>query len=256
MNERSRVDLMGMQVDPFREAELVEHLFAKQDESTPGATVLTANLDILRIFATDDRAREVYQQSDLCVADGMPLVWAARLAGTPIPERVAGSTLSQHLIEGCWRRGWSLYFLGGAPGTAERAAAALAKRYDGIEITADSGARFSNPPTKGELDPVVEVLQARAPGVVLVGLGSPKQEAVIAALRQRGCRAVMVGVGGTFGFLAGDVPRAPRLLQSLGLEWLHRLAQEPHRLAERYLCHDLPFFFTLMGHAMRARLQR
>jgi N-acetylglucosaminyldiphosphoundecaprenol N-acetyl-beta-D-mannosaminyltransferase len=115
---------------------------------------------------------------------------------------------------------------------------------------------ISSPPAPGELGPIREELQRLRPDILLVGLGSPKQEQLIQALRPLLPGCWMIGVGISFSFIAGDVRRAPAWMQKTGLEWVHRLAQEPKRLAHRYLVDDVPFAFSLFWHALRRRVAR
>jgi N-acetylglucosaminyldiphosphoundecaprenol N-acetyl-beta-D-mannosaminyltransferase len=114
----------------------------------------------------------------------------------------------------------------------------------------------SSPPTPAELAPIREELARLRPDILLVGLGSPKQESLIQALRPALPAAWMIGVGISFSFIAGDVRRAPSWMQKTGLEWVHRMAQEPRRLAHRYLVDDIPFAFSLFWHAFRRRVTR
>ena len=115
--------------------------------------------------------------------------------------------------------------------------------------------RIADPPTPEDVERVVAELTRVHPDIVLVGLGSPKQERLIRALRPHLPAAWMVGVGISFSFVAGEIRRAPSWMRKAGVEWLHRLAQEPRRLAKRYLLHDLPFAARLFAHAFVRRLR-
>jgi N-acetylglucosaminyldiphosphoundecaprenol N-acetyl-beta-D-mannosaminyltransferase len=116
--------------------------------------------------------------------------------------------------------------------------------------------RFSSPPTPEEIDNVRGDLEICAPDILLVGLGSPKQEQVIRALRKHLPATWMIGVGISMSFVAGDVRRAPLWVQSIGFEWAWRMAQEPRRLARRYLIDDLPFAVELFGSVLAKRFRR
>jgi N-acetylglucosaminyldiphosphoundecaprenol N-acetyl-beta-D-mannosaminyltransferase len=200
--------------------------------------------------------RALYDLADVRVADGMPLLWAARLQGDPLPERVAGSTLVGQIAERAAVEGRSLYLLGGAPGASARAAEVLCQRLPALRVLGSSSPLLSDPPAPAEIAPLAAELGRLRPDLVLVGLGSPKQEKLIRELRPVLPGSWMMGVGISFSFLAGDVRRAPRWMQRTGLEWIHRLAQEPRRLARRYLVEDLPFSFALFAHAFRQRHRR
>lgn len=218
-----------------------------------GGWLVTANVDFLERAHGNPAMRQLYAGSDLIVADGMPLLWAARLLGNPIPERIAGSDLVWRLAEYAAREGRSLYLLGGAGDAARRAADALTSRWPGIRIVGWSSPGISSPVTPAELVPIREDLRKLAPDLVYVAFGSPKQEHLIHALRRDLPRAWMVGCGISLSFIAGDVPRAPRWMQRVGLEWLHRLMQEPRRLFPRYVMRDFPFALRLLIRSLRSR---
>lgn len=248
-----QVDLLGMRVADVDSLGLLDHVF-EELEAGRGGWIVTANLDILRRYAIDSDARALYDAADLRVADGMPLVWASQIAGSPLPERVAGSTLSVALAERAAREGRSMYLLGGAPGAAEGCRAVWEERFEGLRITGTSSPMVSAPTPWSEVEAIAESIEGD-PDIILVGLGSPKQEHLIQKLKQRFPRAWLMGVGITFSFVAGEVSRAPEWMQKAGVEWVHRMVQEPGRLVRRYLIEDLPFAAVLFGSAVAKRLR-
>lgn len=239
------VTVLGMPIAAIDSVGLLERVTAACGAGH-GGWIVTANLDILQHFHQRADAREAYLAAEIRVADGMPLLWAARAQGDHLPERVAGSTFSPALIARAAQHGWPVLLLGGSPGSAERAAANLLGRFPNLDIRARSDLHFAEPPRREEITNARRLIEEHQSRIVLVGLGSPKQELVIRELRHGLSRVWFIGVGGTFGFLAGDLPRAPAALQSLGLEWAYRLAQEPRRLARRYLWRNLPFAVRLL----------
>ncbi len=252
MSSHRRIQLRGIAIDALTEADCVAHLMSELAEGR-GGWVITPNLDHLRRAGRDHEFRSMLTEADLVVADGMPLVWASRLQGTPLPERVAGSSLVWSLAEAAAHAGRSLYLLGGDPGAAEKATKVLTERYPDLRI-----AGIDCPPMGFDKNPdrieqtIQKVLDAR-PDIVYVGLGSPKQERLIRQARSRLPQVWWLGVGISLSFIAGDVKRAPRWVQKLGLEWAHRLVQEPGRLAKRYLLHGLPFALVLLVDSILAR---
>jgi N-acetylglucosaminyldiphosphoundecaprenol N-acetyl-beta-D-mannosaminyltransferase len=255
MRDAATCELYGMEIARLDRWAVLDHLFGELAAGR-GGWLITANLDFLRRHVQDPEARALYDAADLRVADGMPLVWAARLQGDVLPERVAGSSLVALVAERAAKDGRSLYLLGGAPGAAEGAARVLREQFPALRICGTSSPRVSDPPTAEEQAAIVAELAPLAPDLLLVGLGSPKQEKLIRALRPRLPNAWMIGVGISFSFLAGDVRRAPMWMQRTGLEWIYRLAQEPRRLARRYLWEDLPFSVELFRHALGRRRAR
>lgn len=242
------VTLRGIGVHAVTEAQCVEHVIAELGAGR-GGVVVTPNLDHLRRCASDTSFSDLVAAADLVVADGMPLVWASRLQGTPLPQRVAGSDLIWSLSAAAARQDRSVFLLGGDPGTAEGAARVLGEQCPGLTI---AGAHC--PPPGFEDDDrhtaaVADALRAAGPDIVFVALGSPKQENLIARLRPLLPGAWWLGVGISFSFVCGDVRRAPVWMRRCGLEWAHRFAQEPRRLFRRYVVSGPPFAVRLLGGA-------
>jgi N-acetylglucosaminyldiphosphoundecaprenol N-acetyl-beta-D-mannosaminyltransferase len=244
------IELLGMSLARLGRTELLDVMFGRLAEGH-GGWVITANLDFLRRFVTDPEARGLYKSADLRVADGMPLVWAASLRGDPLPERVPGSSLVWLIAERAAKEGRSLYLLGGDPGAAEGAEREFKKRWPDIRIIGRSSPWVACPPTAEEVEKLAAELTPLDPDIVLVAFGSPKQEFIIRALRQRFPRTWMMGVGISFSFVAGQLKRAPVWMRRAGLEWVHRLAQDPRRLFARYVLHDVPFSVRLFADAIR-----
>ncbi len=239
------VRLHGIQLHAVTEEGAIGHILDRLDMGQ-GGVVVTPNLDHLRRCVHDLRFAALVAEADLVVADGMPLVWASRLQGTPLPERVAGSDLLSSLSAAAAQRSRSIYLLGGSPGTAQGAAKVLKDRNSGLRIC---GAFC--PPMGFERDETIigEMmgrLRSSAADIVYVALGSPKQELLIERIRGALPNAWWLGVGNSFSFLCGDVRRAPIWMQRGGVEWMHRLLQEPKRLFKRYLVLGVPFAVSLL----------
>ena len=250
------VTLMGLRFDALTERETVDAVLRGVREGR-GGWVIPTNLDVLRQYAEGGpEIRRFYEHADLVVADGTPLVWASRLQGTPLPERVAGSTMLWSLSAAAAERGASVFLLGGDPGAAEQAAARLTAASPGLRVAGVLSPPFGFDRDPAELARTIEAVRTAAPNIVYVALGFPKQERLIAALREHLPDAWFLGVGISFSFAAGLVQRAPVWMQRLGLEWLHRLVQEPRRLAGRYLRHGVPFGVRLLTDALAARRPR
>jgi N-acetylglucosaminyldiphosphoundecaprenol N-acetyl-beta-D-mannosaminyltransferase len=257
-----RVQLDGTGIDRITEAEVVAVVREALAQGR-GGRIITPNVDILRRAQAEPEVRHHLDDADLIVADGMPLVWASRLGGAPLPERVAGSSLIWSLSQGLGRDRRSIFVIGGTPGAeritdgATRAADQLATACPGLRVagTFCPGYGFERDPAV-YADLIAKVVDAQ-PDLVFAGLGFPKQERVIARLRPALPRTWFVGCGAAVNFVAGDVDRAPRWMQRTGLEWAHRLGTEPRRLAGRYLRHDAPYALRLLARApgQRARLR-
>lgn len=220
-----------------------------------GGCLFTPNVDHVVTAEADEAFRAAYQGVSLCLADGKPLIWASRLLGTPLPAKISGSDLVWPLMELAGRRGWRVYLLGGPPGVADAVAARLVSELGVCVVgTASPVIRLEGSP--GEDDADVERVRAARPDLLLVALGTPKQERWIHRVLPRIRPAVAIGVGAALDFVAGRVRRAPRWMSGAGLEWLFRLAQEPRRLAHRYLVKDPRFVLVLARMALAPRSQR
>jgi N-acetylglucosaminyldiphosphoundecaprenol N-acetyl-beta-D-mannosaminyltransferase len=243
-----------MRLASCSEPQLLDALFSALAQQR-GGWLITANLDFLRRYYKDQRMQVLYSEADLRVADGMPLVWAARLQGTPLPERIAGSSLLRPLARRASIEGRRLYFLGGDTGTAEAAAKKLAAEFTGLMLAGWSSPWLPTEPDDAAVEPTRQALTEARPDIVLVALGSPKQEWLISKLRRALPSCWFIGVGMSFSFATGHMARAPDWMQRAGLEWVHRLASEPRRLSKRYLWHDAPFGIELLGRSLLQRLK-
>jgi N-acetylglucosaminyldiphosphoundecaprenol N-acetyl-beta-D-mannosaminyltransferase len=183
----------------------------------------------------------------------MPLVWAARAKGIKLPERVAGSSLIFPLSAAAAADGKSVYLLGGASGVPEKAAEALIMRFANLRIAGTFSPEFGFDKTEEGARQAVATVAAAAPDLVFVGLGFPRQERLIERLKQELPNAWYLACGGGISMAAGVTRRASPVMQRLGLEWLHRLALEPKRLARRYLRDDLPFALALLARSAAKR---
>jgi N-acetylglucosaminyldiphosphoundecaprenol N-acetyl-beta-D-mannosaminyltransferase len=250
----SVVELLGMRLASCSEVELLDTLFGALAKQR-GGWLITANLDFLRRYYKEPRMQALYAQADLRVADGMPLVWAAYLQGTPLPGRIAGASLLRPLAERAAREGRSIYFLGGNANTAEGAATKLRVEFPELRVAGASSPWLPAEPDDAAVEPTRQALTEARPDIVLVALGSPKQEWLISKLRRALPACWFIGVGMSFSFTTGDMPRAPSWMQRAGLEWIHRLLSEPRRLGKRYLWHDAPFGVELLGRSLLSRIR-
>lgn len=249
-----RTRLAGLDFDRLTEAQTVEHILGASVRDK-GGWVATPNVDICRHARREPSLRHLIGTASLVVPDGMPLIWAARLRGHPLPERVAGGSLIFSLSEAAARQGRSIYLLGGAPGVPQRAGHELSARYPGLRV-----AGADSPPLGFDQDPqaieaVRDRLAAAAPDIVYVGLGFPKQERLIASLVPTCPGAWFIGCGAAIPYAARALPRPPAWMRRTGLAWVFRLMNEPRRLFRRYLVDDLPFAVVLLASAAAERFR-
>lgn len=194
---------------------------------------------------SDPEFKAILNNSFMTTPDGMPLVWVGKTQGHERIRRVYGPDYLMAMCGVSVRRGYRHFFFGGKPGVAERLAVSLLEKFPGLEVTGVYAPPFRplNPAEEDEL----EALVARAkPDVFWVGLGSPKQERFMAKYCGRFDAKLMVGVGAAFDIHSGAVKEAPKWMKSAGLQWLHRLVQEPRRLWRRYLI-CIPSFMGMIS---------
>lgn len=251
---RRLIVILGVPIDDLNMAETLDRLdeFVRVGRETgKGHQVATVNADFVVKAMADPELRYLLQEADLATADGMPLVWGARLLGVNLEGRVAGADMIPALAERAAEKGYSIYFLGAAPGIAVRAAEILKEQYPGLIV-----AGVHSPPYSSviDMDPaIIEEIKAARPDILLVAFGNPKQEKWIGMYGRDLAIPVMIGVGGTLDFITGNTKRAPEWMQRAGLEWLHRLLMEPRRLWRRYAVDMVGFgtFFLRQWWVMR-----
>jgi N-acetylglucosaminyldiphosphoundecaprenol N-acetyl-beta-D-mannosaminyltransferase len=252
---RRRVQVGDLWFDPLTESE-VTAVVCEAWAAGHGGSIITVNIDVALAAARDATLAELVASGSLVVADGMPLVWASRTRGDALPERVAGSSLVWSLSAAAATKGRSVFLLGGAEGVPEKAARALVARFGNLRIAGTESPPFGFDRTDEGVRQAIAAVEAAAPDLVFVGLGFPKQERLIEQLRQALPDAWFLACGGGIPMAAGVFRRASPVLQRLGLEWVHRLALEPRRLARRYLRDDLPFAGALLARSAVHRFTR
>lgn len=231
----NQVIILGVPVDNLTMTETLDRLerFIEIGRATGRShQVATVNTDFITNALDDPELLALLQMTDLNMPDGMPIVWGARLLGTPIQERVTGVDTIMQLAARAAQKGYSIYFLGAAPGVADHAARIMQQKYPGIKIAGVSSPMI---PANAATDPhILEEIRATHPDILLVAFGNPKQEKWIATYGRQLHVPVMIGVGGTLDLISGQKIRAPKWMRHSGLEWTFRLAQEPKRLWRRY----------------------
>lgn len=238
-----RVRLLDTALDAVTHADVVQKIEQFVEQGTP-RQVVTVNVDFVRIAQENERFRRVVNGSDLSVADGKPLMWAARWTGQQLPARITGMDLVLGSAELAARRNESIFLLGAAEGIAAKAGKVLEAKYPGL--TVHSYSPPFGPFTDEENARMVEMIRASGAKYLFVAFGAPRQDVWINEhLHELGV-PVCAGIGGVLNFLAGEIKRAPEWVQSSGMEWLYRIAQEPTRLWRRYFLEDLPVFIRML----------
>jgi len=230
------ISLFGMQIDPVRMPEAVDRVWDWIHEGSGTCRyVVTPNIDHAVMLQDDTRLQTAYRDASLVIADGFPVVLASRLLNRPLPERVAGSDLAPELFASATaEHPLKVYLLGAAPGVADRAAAKIQERWPHAKVVGTYSPPLGFQNDAAENDAIIARVNAAEPDILVLGFGAPKQEHWIAAHHKRLNAKSALCIGATIDFLAGEQKRAPRWMQRLNLEWMHRLLGQPRRLFKRY----------------------
>ncbi len=232
----TQVHLFGFDIDAIRLPEAVDRIYGWMRATDAACRyVVTPNVDHAVMFQENAEFRSAYESAAMVLADGLPVVLASRLLRRPIPERVAGSDLVPALLEAAETHGGlKVFLLGAAPGVADRAAEKIYERWPAVRVVGTYSPPLGFEHDEAENASILERVATAEAEMLIVGLGAPKQELWVHAHRAGLKVPVALCVGATIDFLAGHKSRAPRWMQRTGLEWLHRLASDPRRLAGRY----------------------
>lgn len=245
----ARVDLLGSPFDRVGMQSTIDQCIAWCSGPRVSHTVITLNAALLCMMRRDAELRAACRSGDLIVADGMPVVWTSRLAGIPLPERVAGVDLTARLLAEGASRGLSVYFLGARPEVVGSLADYCHRNHPGLKVIGYRDGYFS----AADHEAIVADIASLAPHMLFVGMPSPFKETWCQRHRDALRVPVIVGVGGTFDVLTGYVRRAPRALQAVGMEWSWRLAMEPRKMWKRYLRTNTEFLGLAAREIFRLR---
>ena len=232
-----RVPLFGVEMDNLTMKGAIGVVEQWLDDERCGAKyVVTPNVDHIVTLQQHDGLRSAYQSASMVLADGFPLVVASRWLGKPLPERVAGSELIPALFDSLQYKTQrtTLYLLGAMPGVAIRAARRIQSQWPHIDVVGTFSPPFGFENDDAECESILHRINEVRPDLLVVGLGAPKQEIWTQRYQAKLATKVVFCVGATIDFLAGEKPQAPIWMRRSGLEWLHRVASEPRRLAARY----------------------
>lgn len=233
-----RVELLGVYIDALNMEQTVDKVAGFIRSGRPHR-IITVNPEYLYRGQYQRELLELAHGADLLTADGVGIVWACRLAGRPVPERVTGIDLMQRLCARAATEGWRVFLLGAAPGVAQAAADKLTQLHPDLQIVGIHHGYF----TDMESDNIVKNIREAAPDILFVALGAPRQEQWIARYQPRMGVPVAMGVGGSFDVISGKKKRAPMWVQRLKMEWLYRLLSEPSRIKRQLV---LPKFVLLV----------
>jgi N-acetylglucosaminyldiphosphoundecaprenol N-acetyl-beta-D-mannosaminyltransferase len=241
-----RVNICGIEIDSHSFEKVVEIISDHAQSGQTSRYVVTPNAQHIVLFQSDKRFQAVYQNAFLSVPDGVPLLWAAQFLQTPLSGRVNGTDLFENLCEIAAQQKLKVFLLGGRPNVAETTKILLQRRHPKLNIVGTYCPPYGFESDPVELERVNYAIQAAAPNILFVALGSPKQELWIYNNYQSLGVPISLGIGASFELVSGVVPRAPKLMQKIGMEWLFRLLMEPRRLWKRYIVCNTVFIWLVL----------
>mgnify|MGYP002861760393 FL=1 len=221
-----RQTILGLPVDGITYDQWMEQIDGWVKRGTFPHHVCTVNPEFMMIAQKDTIFAGVLKRASICVPDGVGLLWASKRLGEPLPQRVTGSDGVPRIAQEADKRGWKLFFLGAGEGVAQKAADVLRVQYPNLHIVGIYGGS----PSPDEEETIVQMVNDSGADILLVAYGAPKQDLWIARNQPRLKCKMAMGIGGSFDFIAGIVPRAPIWMQKNGLEWLYRLYLQPSRI--------------------------
>ncbi|UCV05482.1 WecB/TagA/CpsF family glycosyltransferase [Dechloromonas denitrificans] len=243
-----RIEMMGCQVDNLSMEESLQTIEGFIHSGKPHQHVVV-NVDKLVKASRDPELRQIINDCALINADGMPVVWASRLLGKGLKERVAGVDLFESLMQRAAQKGWRVFLLGAREEVVSGVSNIYQKKYPGLTLAGYRNGYWKQEEEAG----VVEQIKAARADLLFVAISSPKKEQFLGKYQAEMRIPFAMGVGGTFDVAVGRVKRAPVWMQKSGLEWFYRFLQEPRRMFKRYFIDDMAFFWLLLREATARR---
>jgi len=216
-------------------------------ERRHGAQHVVLNAGKVVLMEDEPGLRDIIAECEIINADGQSVVWAGRLLGWSVPERVTGIDLMDRLLLESEARGWSVYFLGATPEVLSACVTEVLRRYPDLRVSGSRDGYFD------DSDAIAAEIARVAPHVLLLGMPSPRKELLLHEWRARLPETFAMGVGGSFDIWAGKSERAPVWMRTAGLEWAYRLVQEPSRMWKRYLVGNVRFAWLVLRELLSPR---
>lgn len=210
--------------------------------------IVTPNVDHIVKIEKDHEFKKIYEEANLILTDGMPLIWISKIVGTPIKEKVSGSDLFPKICELASKNAYKVFLLGAAEGVAEIAAQNLKRKFENLNIVGTYSPPLGFEQDDKEVEKIINIININNVDVLFIGLGAPKQEKFIYKYKDRLNIKLSLAVGASIDFEAGVQRRAPKWMQNNGLEWSYRLYKEPKRMYKRYIIDDFKIIKIVFSH--------
>jgi N-acetylglucosaminyldiphosphoundecaprenol N-acetyl-beta-D-mannosaminyltransferase len=249
-----KVNILGTHINSIRNADLLDALAqvivdwrSNLEASSATTQVCITPTNSILVARKQFKVKAIFNAAEWVICDGVPVKWAAGFLGTPIVERITGLDLLPDLIELAHKKSFSVFLLGASPGVAEQLKLKINAEFPNCQVKGIYVPPFMAVFSEAENKKMLDVVNQSQADILLVSLTAPKQDIWIAAHKHLLQVPLSIGIGGAFEVMAGLVPRAPKWMQTAGLEWLYRLIQEPKRMYKRYLI-EAPLFIPLIIH--------
>lgn len=236
LGKNKRIEILGVKIDSLTVSETIDLVEQYVITNTP-LHLMGVNADKINEASANPKMLEIINKCGVINADGASVVMASKYLGNPLPERVAGIDLMQDLVELASKKNYSVYLLGAKEEIVKKTGEVLTQKYDNLNIVGYRNGYFKDE----EWSSISKELNKLNPDFVFVGITSPKKEYLIEYLQNKGLKSVLMGVGGSFDVISGNIPRAPKWMQKCNLEWLFRVMNEPKRLFKRYFIGNRKF---------------
>jgi len=253
-DNQARIDVLGIGIDNLT----MDGVLARIDDiirAGKPSVIYTANSNHVRLFRADPVFAKAYKEADLVTADGVPVMLAAKIFGTPIAAKVSGSDLTEKICALSAKCGYRIYFLGAAEGVGEQAKGRCEKMYPGVQIVGVYSPSRAELTDEAANKAIIEKINSSGANILYAALNAPFQEIWLSRARASLRVPVLIGVGGSIDYLAGLIKRPPAWVCRAGFEWLARLIQSPRRYWKRYLS-DSVIIWYILSEALRRRRQR
>lgn len=238
---RERMKFLNIEVDNVNMEETIDEV--KNLINTPGYHyVVTPNAAHIVMLEEDLEFKKVYDDADLILTDGMPLIWISKAYGTPIKQKVSGSDAFPLICNMAAENGYKIFILGAAEGVAAKAAEKLKVKYPNLQVAGTYSPIYGFEKDEKEIKKVIDIVNDAKPDILFVGVGAPKQEKFIHKYKNELKVPISLGIGAAIDFEAGNIKRAPKWMQKSGLEGFYRFFKEPRRLFKRVFIEDFKIF--------------
>ena len=234
----ARIKFLNTEVDNLTMQEAIKKIDDIIKQGKP-SYVVTPNVDHIVKLEEDFEFKKVYEEADLILTDGMPLIWMSRFQKDKIKEKVSGSDLFPKVCELASEKSYKVFLLGAAEGVASKAAKNLTNKYNNLNMVGVYSPSFGFEEKEEEIEKIIDLINDSKPHILAVGLGAPKQEKFIHKYKERLNVPISLAIGASVDFEAGNITRAPKWMQKSGLEWFYRFLNEPKRMFKRYFIDDI-----------------